>query len=135
MTCRAALILLSVACPLLLWLLAVPGAASVWSVAPLVCALPILLIVISAGRRRPGAGGLLMLWLELTGTWIFLGMLAERADLAHPTPDQALLVVTTMLLGLGVLPLVLISWLFRRWDARYSSSGERTGTAGEETRA
>ena len=117
MTPRAALILLSLVCPLLLFLLVAPGTIAVWLVAPLVCGLPILLIVIGTGKRPPSAGGLAALWLILTGSWLTLLWFSGEADLAQATIAEASLVLGLMLLGLGLLPLALVGWLFARWFA------------------
>lgn len=117
MTPRAALILLSLVCPLLLILLVAPGTIAVWLVAPLVCGLPILLIVIGTGKRPPSTGGLAALWLILTGSWLALLWLSGEADLAQATIAEASLVLGLMLVGLGLLPLALVGWLFARWFA------------------
>lgn len=115
MTPRAALILLSLVCPLLLVLLMVPGAVPVWLVAPGICGLPVLLIVVGSGMRQPSTSGLVALWMTLTGSWLFLRWLSGATDLTHPSAVQASLVLGVMLLGLGLVPLALVGWLFGRW--------------------
>ena len=134
MTPRAALILLSLVCPLLLVLLVAPAAIPVWLVAPLVCGLPILLIVIGSGRRPPSTWGLIALWAILTGSWLVLLWLSGAADLAHATAAEASLVLGIMLLGLGLVPLMLVGWMFGHWfstgesdleDQRLTRGGQR----------
>ena len=115
MTPRAALILLSLVCPLLLVLLMVPDEMPVWLVAPLICGLPILLIFVGSGARQPPVSGLVVLWAMLTGSWLVLRWLSGATDLAHPAAAQASLVLGLMLLGLGLVPLALVGWLFGRW--------------------
>lgn len=114
MPSRAALILLTLICPLLLIVLTVPGAATVWAAAPLICALPVLLIFVTAGGPRPAAAGLWVVWTILTGTWIALGWITRSSALAQPTAVQASLVMALMLLGLGLVPLILLGWLYAR---------------------
>lgn len=111
---RPALILLSLICPLLLVLLTVPGLASVWLIAPLVCGLPVLLMRIGVGGRRPGYGVELILWLILTGSWLALGGLSATLELSRPTGVEAAWVLGTMFLGLGLVPLLLVAWYSSR---------------------
>lgn len=117
MTPRAALILLSLVCPVLLFLLVAPGTMAVWLIAPLVCGLPVLLIVVGSGRRPPSAIGLAALWMILTVSWLGLLWMSEEADLTQASVAEASLVLGLMLVGLGLLPLTLVGWLFARWFA------------------
>lgn len=117
MTPRAALILLSLVCPFLLFLLVAPGTMAVWLIAPLVCGLPVLLIVVGSGRRPPSAVGLAALWMVLTVSWLGLLWMSEEADLTQASVAEASLVLGLMLFGLGLIPLTLVGWLFVRWFA------------------
>ena len=115
MTPRAALVLLSLVCALLLVLLMVPEEMPVWLVAPLICGLPVLLIVVGSGTRQPPKSGLMVFWSILTGCWLFLRWLSVTLDLTHPSAALATGIVSVMLFGLGLVPLVLVGWLFGRW--------------------
>ncbi len=109
---KAALILLTVISPSLLVALMWGGAGLVWLGIPMICGLPILLIVV--GTRRPPLKALLTLWLLLSGSWLGIAWLSRATDLAHPSVGEATAVMGLMLLGLGVLPLVLVGWVFAR---------------------
>lgn len=115
MTPRAALLLLSLVCTLLLVLLMVPEEMPVWLVAPLISGLPVLLIVVGSGTRQPPTSGLAVLWVIPSGCWLFLRWLSVTTDLTHPSAALATGVVGVMLFGLGLVPLVLVGWLFGRW--------------------
>ncbi len=54
------------------------------------------------------------IWLLLTGSWCVLYGLSTRVDLRQPTPEVAGLMVALMLLGLGLVPLLLVAWIFVR---------------------
>lgn len=109
---KAALILLTVISPSLLVALMWGGAGLVWLGIPMICGLPILLIVV--GTRRPPLRALLALWLLLSGSWLGIAWLSRSTDLAHPSVGEATAVMGLMLLGLGVFPLVLVGWVFAR---------------------
>ena len=111
---RAALILLTVISPWLLVALAFGGAGLVWLGVPMICGMPILLIVVGTKGRQPPRGSLLALWLLLSGSWLGIGWLSVSTDLAHPSVGEAAAVMGLMLLGLGLLPLVLVGWIFAR---------------------
>lgn len=115
MTPRAALVLLSLVCALLLVLLMVPEEMPVWLVAPLISGIPVLLIIVGSGTRQPPTSGLAVLWVIPTGCWLFLRRLSETTDLTHPSAALATGVVSVMLFGLGLVPLLLVGWLFGRW--------------------
>ena len=112
---RVALILLSLICPLLLLLLAAPAAASAWLAAPLVCAVPVLLMLIGWDRYHPSLWVLPLLWSVLSGSWLVLRWLSMTRDLSQPSAPDALLVLVVMLFGLGLVPLVSIGILYGRW--------------------
>lgn len=114
MRARAALILLTIASPGLLAAVMFGGAGLVWLGVPMICGLPILLIVIGDEGRQPPRGGLLALWLLLTGSWLGIAWLSVSTDLAHPSVGEAIAVMGLMLLGLGLVPILLVGWLFAR---------------------
>lgn len=111
---KIALILLTLVSPLLLGVLMVGGPSVVWVGVPLLCALPLLLIVVGAGRSAPSSGSLLAIWILLCGSWFILFWLSAQVDLRQPTPDHAGLVLAVMLVGLGLAPLSLVAWIFAR---------------------
>jgi len=117
---QASLILLTLVSPWLLVVLMFGGAGSVWLGVPMICALPILLIVVGTDGLRPSVGALLGLWLLLTGSWLGLAWLSLSTDLSHPSVGEAGAVMGLMLLGLGLAPLVLVGWIFAR---SFSSAG------------
>jgi len=80
----------------------------------MICGMPILLIVVGTKGRQPPRGSLLALWLLLSGSWLGIGWLSVSTDLAHPSVGEAAAVMGLMLLGLGLLPLVLVGWIFAR---------------------
>ena len=114
MALKAALILLTLVSPLLLVILMFGGAGLVGLGVPMICGLPILLIVVGTQGRRPSYLALLSIWLLLSGSWLGIGWLSSATDLTHPSAGAATTVLGLMLLGLGLIPLVLVSWLFAR---------------------
>ena len=113
---RVALVLLTLVCPLLLLSSFLEAPVS-WLAAPLICALPILLIMVGAGSRQPDGRWMLIVWLLLTGSWLALLWLSHAGDLTRPAVSEAWLVVAIMLAGLGLGPLLLTGWIFLRWVA------------------
>lgn len=111
---KAALILLTVGSPVLLVLMIVGGPAVSWLGVPIVSGLPFLLILVGAREHSPPGWFLLSMWLLICGSWLALFWLSSHVDLARPTPGEAGLVLGLMLLGLGLIPLVLIGWVFAR---------------------
>lgn len=111
---KIALILLTLLSPWLLVGLMFGGAGLVWVGAPMICALPVLLIAVGTQGRRPPLGALLGIWLLLSGSWLAIGWLSSSSDLANPSPNEAGVVVALMLLGLGLAPLLWVGWLFAR---------------------
>ena len=111
---KAALILLTILSPWLMVALMFGGAGLIWLGLPMICALPILLIVVGTEGRRPPPQALLALWLLLSGSWLGIGWLSMSRDLSHPSVVEAAAVMGLMLLGLGLLPLVLVGWVYAR---------------------
>ena len=94
---KTALVLLTALSPLLLTLLVLGGPLVVWLGAPLICALPVLLIVVATRGRGPAGLSLFGIWLLLAGSWVGLGWLSATRDLAHPSAAEALAVTSWML--------------------------------------
>lgn len=111
---KAALILLTFISPWLLLALMFGGAGLVWLGVPMICGLPILLIVLGTQGRLPPLWGLLALWMVLSGSWLGIGWLSVSTDLAQPSVGEAAAVMVLMLIGLGLVPLVLVGWVFAR---------------------
>jgi hypothetical protein len=111
---KAALYLLTLVSPWLLVTLMFGGVGLVWLGVPLICGLPMLLMVVGTQGRQPSIRALLAIWLLLSGSWLAIGWLSSSTDLAHPSVGEAATVMGLMLLGLGLLPLVLVGWIFAR---------------------
>lgn len=111
---KAALILLTVVSPWLLVTLMYGGASLVWLGVPMICAVPILLIVIGTRSRQPPLRWLSAIWLLLSGSWWGIGWMSATLDLTRPSVGEAATLMTLMLVGLGLLPLVLVGWIFAR---------------------
>ena len=93
--------------------LAVDVAALHWLAAPLICSLPVLLIVVAEGpRHRPW--GLWVLWAVLTASWLGLLWLSSTRDWEQPSPEDIGRVLALMLVGLGLTPMALMAWLYAR---------------------
>jgi len=130
---KPALVLLTVISPLLLATLASDAALAVGLSVPLICALPVLLMVVGTGDRRPPGWTLLTLWLVLTSIWLTLLWLSAFWDLSHPSAGEATVVLVLMFVGLGLLPLVLVGWTFWRWfSSQVPSTGDLRGLRGGE---
>ena len=117
---RAALILLTFVAPWLWVAMMLGGSGLVWLGVPIICGLPILLVIVGTARQQPPWWGLLAIWLLLTAGWLGIGWLSVATDLASPSPGEAFSVMVLLLLGLGLLPLILVGWLHAR---SFSDSG------------
>jgi len=111
---KAALILLTFISPWLLVALMFGGTGSVWLGVPMICGLPVLLMVLGTQGRRPPLWGLLALWMVLSGSWLGIGWLSMSTDLAQPSVGEAAAVIVLMLFGLGLVPMILVGWVFAR---------------------
>jgi hypothetical protein len=111
---KAALILLTLVSPLLLVILMFGGPGLVWLGVPMICAIPVLLIVIGTGSRQPPSPFLMAIWFVLSGSWWGIGWMSSSLDLAHPSVGVAAAMLALMVVGLGLLPLVLVGWIFAR---------------------
>jgi hypothetical protein len=109
-----ALILLTVISPCVLLAMMVDVVALHWFAAPLICALPVLLIVVATGESAGRHWGLLVLWVVLTGSWLGLLWLSSTRSFEQPAEGDIMRVLVLMLVGLGVVPLVLTAWLYAR---------------------
>lgn len=111
---KTALVLLTLVSPWLLVTLMFGGVRLVALGVPVLCGLPLLLIVVGSRGRQPSIPALLSIWLLLSGSWLAIAWLSMSTDLAHPSLSEAAAVMGLMLLGLGLLPLVLVGWVFAR---------------------
>ena len=115
MKTRTALGLLTVLSPLILAVSMYGG--STWVVvAALVaaCGLPLLFAAVGTQGRGPSAASLSVIWLLLGGSWLGVGWLTSAADLAHPSTGEAAAVLLLLIVGLAVLPLLFVGWVFAR---------------------
>lgn len=113
MKTTTALILLTLLSPLILAVLMYGG--SVWIVVGALsatCALPVLFAVVGTRGRGPSVAPLLSVWLLLSGSWVGIGWLTSVADLSQPSVGEAAAVLGLMTLGLGLLPLLVVGWIF-----------------------
>jgi len=130
---QAALILLTLVSPLLLVILMFGGPGLVWLGAPMICAMPILLIVIGTEGRQPPSWSLLAIWLVLSGSWWGIGWMSSALDLANPSVGEAAALLALMLLGLGLFPLVLVGWIFaRNFDVESTAPNQPTPNRGRQ---
>lgn len=107
-----ALILLTLISPSVLLAMVVDLGVLHWLAAPLICALPVLLILVA--EPQPRRWGLLVLWVMLTGSWLGLLWLSSTRHLEQPSVGDVKLVLALMLVGLGVVPMILMAWLYAR---------------------
>jgi len=109
-----ALILLTIISPSVLLAMMVDVVALHWLAAPLICALPVLLIVVAVGEPQRRHWGLLVLWMVLTGSWLGLLWLSSTRPFEQPSVGDVKQVLALMLVGLGVVPMILTAWLYAR---------------------
>lgn len=109
-----ALILLTVVSPTLLLAMLVDMVCLRWLVAPMICALPVLLIAVAAKKTGRRPWGLWVLWLLLAGSWSGLLWLSSSRSFEHPSVEDVKQVLVLMLVGLGLMPLALTAWLYAR---------------------